>query len=58
MDISRFNFKDPTSVATGLLNMAPSPATLTAIEKGIREKEATPSLLTTLVMSSPDFQRR
>ena len=58
VDISRFNFKDPTSVATGLLNMAPSTATLTAIEKGIREKEATPSLLTTLVMSSPDFQRR
>ena len=28
------------------------------IDKGIQEREATPSLLTTLVLSSPDFQRR
>jgi uncharacterized protein (DUF1800 family) len=58
VDISRFNFKDPAAVAGEVLSMAPSATTLAAIEKGIQEKEATPSLLTTLVMSSPDFQRR
>src|SRR5207248_1042431 len=58
IDISRFNFKDARTVATEILSMAPSAATLASIEKGIQEKEATPSLLITLVMSSPDFQRR
>ena len=57
-DIRRFNFKDPATVAAEILSVAPSPPTLAAIEKGIQEKEATPSLLTTLVMGSPDFQRR
>jgi uncharacterized protein (DUF1800 family) len=58
VDISRFNFKDPATIAAQVLAMNPTPSTLTAIEKGIQEKEATPSLLTTLVLSSPDFQRR
>jgi uncharacterized protein (DUF1800 family) len=58
VDMSRFNFKDPTAVAGEILNFAPSAQTLTAIEKGIQDKEATPSLLSNLVMSSPDFQRR
>ena len=58
VDVSRFNFKDPATVAAEILSVAPSPPTLAAIEKGIQEKEVTPSLLTTLVMGSPDFQRR
>ena len=58
VDISRFNFKEPSVVASELLGMTPSQATLTAIQNGIQGKEATPSLLTTLVMSSPDFQKR
>jgi uncharacterized protein (DUF1800 family) len=58
VDGSRFNFKDPRTVATDILSMAPSAPTLASIEKGIQEKEATPSLLTTLVLSSPEFQRR
>jgi uncharacterized protein (DUF1800 family) len=58
VDMSRFNFKDPATVAGEILSMAPSPSTVTAIQQGIQEKEATPSLLTTLVMSSPDFQRK
>jgi len=57
-DVSRFNFKEPAVVAGELLNTAPSRSMLTAIDKGIQDKEATPSLLTSLVMSSPDFQRR
>jgi len=58
VDISRFNFKEPAVVASGLLGMAPSPSMLAAIEKGIQGREATPSILATLVISSPDFQRR
>ncbi len=57
-DIVRFNFKDPATVASQILAMNPSASTLSAIEKGVQDKEATPSLLTTLVLSSPDFQRR
>jgi uncharacterized protein (DUF1800 family) len=58
VDMSRFNFKDPSAVAGDLLGTAPSPQTLASIEKGIQSKEATPSLITMLVLSSPDFQRR
>ena len=57
-DIARFNFKAPAAVATELLSTAPSAATLDAIQKGIEGKEATPSMLTTIVLSSPEFQRR
>src|SRR5438477_492990 len=41
-DMSRFNFKDPTAVASELLSAPPSPQTLSAIDKGIQDKEATP----------------
>jgi uncharacterized protein (DUF1800 family) len=58
VDMSRFNFKDPSTVARTLLSTAPSPATVAAIQKGIEGTEATPSLLAGLVISSPDFQRR
>jgi uncharacterized protein (DUF1800 family) len=58
VDLSRFNFKDPATVAGALLNVAPSPSMLAAIEKGIQGKETTPSILATLVIGSPDFQRR
>jgi uncharacterized protein (DUF1800 family) len=58
VDMSRFNFKDPSAVAADLLSTAPSPQTLASIEKGIQSKEATPSLIGSLVLSSPDFQRR
>ena len=58
VDMSRFNFKTPAAVASELLAMAPSAAMLAAIEKGIQRKEATPSMLVTVMMSSPDFQRR
>src|SRR5213594_1762648 len=58
VDISRFNFKSASAVAADVLNLAPSPSMLAAIEKGIQRQEATPSMLVTVVMSSPDFQRR
>jgi len=58
VDLSRFNVKDPPTVAGELLSVAPSPSMLAAIEQGMRGTEATPSTLATLVLSSPDFQRR
>ena len=58
VDVSRFNFKDPATVARALLNMPASPATLAAIERGIQSTEASPSLLAGLILGSPDFQRR
>jgi uncharacterized protein (DUF1800 family) len=57
-DMSRFNFKDPSLVAAGLLSMPATPTMLAAIQKGIQGKEVTPSILAGLVMSSPEFQRR
>ena len=58
VDISRFNFKTPAAVAGDLLGTTPSAATLAAIEKGVQQKEATPSMLAALVIGSPDFQSR
>jgi uncharacterized protein (DUF1800 family) len=58
VDISRFNFKEPSAVATELLGIAPPHSMLSAIQNGIQGKEATPSILASLVMGSPDFQRR
>jgi uncharacterized protein (DUF1800 family) len=57
-DISRFNFKDPATIAAQLLSIPPAASMVSAIEKGIEQKEATPSLITSLVLSSPEFQRR
>ena len=58
VDVSRFNFKTPAAVAADVLGTTPSAATLSAIEKGVQAKEATPSMITALVISSPDFQSR
>lgn len=57
-NMSRFNFKVPAAVATELLGTTPSAATIESMEKGIEGKEATPSMLATLALSSPEFQRR
>ena len=57
-DMSRFNFKSPSAVAGEILGMTPAPATVESMEKGIQGKEATPSMLATIVLSSPEFQRR
>jgi uncharacterized protein (DUF1800 family) len=58
VDVSRFNLKGPAAVATELLGTTPPSSMVAAIEKGIHGKEMTPSILATLVISSPDFQRR
>jgi uncharacterized protein (DUF1800 family) len=58
VDISRLNFKNPSTVAREVLGVAPSPSMLAAIEKGIQGQEARPSTLAALIIGSPDFQRR
>jgi uncharacterized protein (DUF1800 family) len=58
VDVFRFNSKTPAAIATELLGIAPSAATLDAIQKGVQEKDATPWMLASLVLSSPDFQSR
>jgi uncharacterized protein (DUF1800 family) len=58
VDMSRFNSKGTVAVANELLGTSPSATMVAAIEKGIRGNEATPSIITTLIISSPDFQRR
>jgi uncharacterized protein (DUF1800 family) len=57
-DFSRFNFNDPAAVATQLLVSRPASSTLAAIEKGIKDGEASTYLVAALVLGSPDFQRR
>jgi uncharacterized protein (DUF1800 family) len=58
VDVSRFNFKRPGAVAAELLGMTPTESMISAIEKGLENKEVTPSILVRLIMSSPDFQKR
>lgn len=58
MDLNRFNGKAPVVVATDILGMPPSAAMLAAIQKGIQASETNPATLASLVMGSPDFQRR
>jgi len=58
VDLSRLNPRNPGAVARELLNVDLSPSMLAAIEKGIQGNDANPSTLATLVIGSPDFQRR
>ena len=58
VDLGRFNAKAPAAVAADILSMPASTAMLTAIQKGIEGNETVPSTLASLVMGSPDFQRR
>jgi uncharacterized protein (DUF1800 family) len=58
VDVSGLNPQSPATVSRALLNVAPSPSMLAAIERGMQGKDANPSTLATLVIGSPDFQRR
>jgi uncharacterized protein (DUF1800 family) len=58
VDVSRFNSRPTAFVATELLGTSPSSTMVAAIDKGIRGRQANPSIVATLVISSPDFQRR
>ena len=58
VDMNRFNFKDPPTLAREILQVAPSASTLAAIANGMQGKDATPPMVMSLVLGSPDFQRR
>ena len=58
VDTTRFAGMDAAAIAHDLLNRDPSPQTLSAIEKGVGDKPASPGSAIGLVISSPEFQRR
>lgn len=58
VDTARLAGKSAAEIARELLGREPSAQTLSAIEKGLRGKQASPALIATLVISSPEFQRR
>jgi uncharacterized protein (DUF1800 family) len=50
--------KEYPAIAKGLLGRDASPQTQAAIEKGLDGKEQTPPFIASLILSSPEFQRR
>ncbi|HEY2015490.1 MAG TPA: DUF1800 domain-containing protein, partial [Bryobacteraceae bacterium] len=58
VDMGRFANEDTAAVARDLLNREASESTLTAIKKGLQGKQATAGLIASLLLSSPEFQRR
>jgi uncharacterized protein (DUF1800 family) len=58
VDPSRLAGKDAPAIARDLLGRDISPQTQAAMEKGLEGKEQTPPFIASLVLSSPDFQRR
>jgi uncharacterized protein (DUF1800 family) len=58
IDTSRLDGKDPAAIARELLGRDASPATREAMEKGLEGETPSVRLIASLVLSSPDFQRR
>jgi uncharacterized protein (DUF1800 family) len=58
LDPARLAGKDTPAIARDLLGRDASPQTLAAIEKGLEGKDQTPPFIASLVLGSPDFQRR
>ena len=58
LDTSRLDLMDAAGIARELLGRDASPQTQEAIEKGFSSGVPTPRLLASLILSSPDFQRR
>ncbi len=56
VDVSRFAGKSRAEIARALLGREPSAQTMTAIEKGTEGMDS--GLIASLVISSPEFQRR
>jgi uncharacterized protein (DUF1800 family) len=55
---SRWDGKDQPAIARELLGHDASPLTLNALKTGLEGKDATTPFIASLVLSSPDFQRR
>jgi uncharacterized protein (DUF1800 family) len=58
VDGSRFSGKDAAAIGRALLYREPSTQTLEAIERGLQGKQPDPGMIASLVLSSPEFQRR
>lgn len=58
LDASRWQGLEASAIARGLLGHDPSAQTINAIETGLQGKDPSPSLVATLILSSPDFERR
>jgi uncharacterized protein (DUF1800 family) len=57
-DTSRWNGIDSEAIARALLGREPSKQTLDAIAAGLEGEDASPAVIASLVLGSPDFQRR
>jgi uncharacterized protein (DUF1800 family) len=57
-DDSRWKGMDASAIARDLLGHEPSAQTLNAIVTGLQGKDPAPSLIASLILSSPDFERR
>ena len=58
LDSARLEGKDNMAIAREVLGRPASDQTLEALAKGLEGKEATARMVASLVLSSPDFQRR
>jgi uncharacterized protein (DUF1800 family) len=58
LDSSRLEGKDAAAIAREVLGRDASAQTLEALAKGLEGKEPTARMVASLVLSSPDFQRR
>jgi uncharacterized protein (DUF1800 family) len=57
-DVSRFDGKDAPAIGRLLLGRDMSAQTAAAIDQGVQNKDAMPSFIGSMVLGSPDFQRR
>jgi uncharacterized protein (DUF1800 family) len=58
LDPTRLAGKDEPAIVRELLGREASPQTQAAMEKGLEGKNQTPPFIASLILSSPDFQRR
>ncbi|HEY3822977.1 MAG TPA: DUF1800 domain-containing protein [Bryobacteraceae bacterium] len=58
VDTSRWKGMDSTAIARALLGREASKQTLDAIGAGLEGKEPSPAVIASLVLGSPDFERR
>jgi uncharacterized protein (DUF1800 family) len=57
-DAARWKGMDASAVARDLLGHDPSAQTIQAIETGLQGRDPAPALVASLILSSPDFERR
>jgi uncharacterized protein (DUF1800 family) len=58
VELSRWKGKDQSAIALDLLGHEASPESFAALEAGLQGKDPTPPFIASLILSSPDFQRR